>query len=105
MFRTATVAIYEVPRARRIVAGPGRARVLSLRNSRLVLRLDRPGRYRVAVRYSPYWRPTLGCVERAPDGMIRLDAPHAGTVRLRFDVDAKSALEVVAGGPTRACAA
>ena len=105
VFRTPALVVYEVPHARRIVSGPGGARVLSLRNSRMVLRVDRPGRYRVAVRYSPYWRPSIGCVERTRDGMIRLAVPRAGAVRLRFDVDAESALSVLAGGPSRACAA
>jgi hypothetical protein len=47
--------------------------------------VQRPGSYRVAVRYSPYWLPSQGCVEEGPDEMLRLVASRAGPVSLRFD--------------------
>lgn len=103
-FETADLAIYRVPSPRPIVVGPGHPRVLRLTASKLVLGLDRGGAFRVAVRFSPYWRPSSGCVTRSHDGMIRLEAPGAGPVELRFDVDGDKALAAVAGAATRTCA-
>jgi hypothetical protein len=106
VLRTPTVTIYEVPNARPIVVGPGRARVLRLLPARLVVRLERPGRYRVAIRRSPYWHTSSGCLSPSADGMLLLDAPRAGVVTLRFDVDPGRALEQVAGAvDPRVCAA
>ncbi len=49
---------------------PG-ARLVALRRDRITLYVDRTGRYRIAVRNSPYWTASTGCVSRAPDGMLR----------------------------------
>ena len=104
VLRTAHLTVYEVPAARPLVTGPGPANVLELTHTRMSLVIARPGRYRVAVRYSPYWRASAGCVTRGRDAMMRLRVSRAGLVRLRFDVDAGRALAAVAGTPPRACA-
>jgi hypothetical protein len=103
VFRTDSLSIYEVPDPAPIVVGPGRARVLDLRPAKLVIRIARPGAYRVAIRWSPYWHPSSGCLSARPDEMIRLDAPRAGTVVLRFSVDAERALQTMAGTSKRTC--
>ncbi len=54
VFRTPDVSIYRVPRARSIVSGG--ARVLALRQASVVLRVPSAGDYRVAVRWSAFWR-------------------------------------------------
>jgi hypothetical protein len=99
---TANLMIFELPHATPILTGPGRARVLSLTTSRVVLLIGRPGLYRLAVRWSPYWNASTGCVVRGNDGMIRLSARKAGRVSLRFQVQAEQALQVLAGS-TPAC--
>ena len=104
VFRTPHVKVFEVPDARPLVTGAGPARVLRLTESRVVVALSRPGRYRIAVRYSPYWATSAGCLTHGRDGMLRLAAPRGGTVRLRFDVDARKALAAVAGRTVRSCA-
>jgi hypothetical protein len=91
------IAIYSVPRPRPIVTGPGRATVLALRESRLLVHVTRGGMYRVAVRWSPYWHASTGCLSRTPGGMIRLRTPVAATVRIAFDVDPSSLLDAFAG--------
>jgi len=61
------------------------------------MRLTRGGTYRVAVRHSPYWRASTGCLARGADGMVRLTVARPATVRLGFDVDASRALAALAG--------
>jgi len=97
VFATSEVTVFELVGARPIVSGPGTARVLRLTQSHAVLRLARPGTYRVAIRYSPYWKASPGCVWKGADGMMRLVTPRAGTVTLGFDVDAQRALTTLAG--------
>jgi hypothetical protein len=97
VFSTREVSIYAVPRARPIVTGPGRPSVLAFRESRLAIRVSRGGTYRVAVRWSPYWHASTGCLVRSPDGMVELAARTAGIVRIAFDVDVHSLIAAFAG--------
>jgi hypothetical protein len=55
----------------------------------------------VALRHSPYWQASAGCLTRSLDGMLRLTVARPGTVRLRFDVDAGRALAALAGREPR----
>ena len=70
---------------------------------RIDLHVSGPGTYRIAVRFSRFWRPSLGCVSRGGDGMMRLSVPRAGAVGLRFAVDAERALDAVTGERARTC--
>jgi hypothetical protein len=94
---TGNLLIYEVPHARPILTGPGSARVLALSQSRVRLRVGRPGVYRLAVRYSPYWQATTGCVWQGKDDMIRLTVPRAARISLQFRVNAERALQALTG--------
>ena len=91
------IAIYTVPRPRPIVTGPGRPRVLALRESLLLIRVTRGGTYRVAVRWSPYWHASTGCLARTRTGMVTLRMRAAATVSMAFDVDPSSLLDAFAG--------
>jgi hypothetical protein len=95
------IAIYAVPRARPIIAGPGRPEVSVLRESRLLLRVTRGGTYRVAVRWSPYWRASTGCLARTRGGLLLLRTRDAATVRIALDVDAVSLVDAFAGTTPR----
>jgi hypothetical protein len=97
VFATREVSVYAVPKPRPIVTGPGRPAVLALRESRLVVHVPRAGTYRVAVRWSPYWDASHGCLARTQDGMLRLRIAHEATVRISFDVDAGGLLHALAG--------
>ncbi|MGZ4439492.1 MAG: hypothetical protein ACXVZN_03855 [Gaiellaceae bacterium] len=97
VFTTPELTVFELEGARPIVTGPGKARVVRLTQSHALLRLGRPGTYRVAIRYSPYWKASTGCVWNGSDGMMRLVAPRAGTVTLGFDVDARRVMTTLAG--------
>ena len=94
---TRVVSIYAVPNPQPIVTGPGRPTVLAFRESRLRVHLSRKGTYRIAVRWSPYWHTSTGCLMRGGGGMLRLRTPAAATVQIQFDVDASSLLHAFAG--------
>jgi hypothetical protein len=98
------LAVYEVPHATSILTGPPGGRVVSLTESRIVLAAQRAGSYRLAVRFSRYWRPSAGCASRTADGMIRLSIPRPARVSLKFAPNAGSALAALAGARARSCA-
>jgi hypothetical protein len=67
------------------------------------LRVTRPGHYRLAVRYSPYWRAPGICVARRGDGMTELTTRRAGAVALTFDVTVGRALDALRGRTAAIC--
>jgi hypothetical protein len=79
VFRTPNLTVLEVPRPTGIVTGPSGARVVRFSQTQLVLRVARRGRYRLAVRYSPYWHISAGCMFGRHDGLSEVVAPRAGT--------------------------
>lgn len=97
------LTVFAVPEARPIVTGPAPAEVVDVGQGHILIRLERPGRYRVAVRHSPYWRSDAGCIVKGSDGMLVLAAQRAGLVRLEFRVGAKRALAAVVGAAGPAC--
>lgn len=103
-FRSAHTTVYAVPSPRRIVTGPGSARVLALEQDRITVALGRPGRYRIATNWSPYWRAGAGCVWKGADGTVRLAIARAGVVRLELSVNARGALAALEGGSKPRCA-
>jgi hypothetical protein len=104
VLKTPHIQIFAVPRPRTLVSGPPGAAVVAFGRDRLGLRLARPGTYRVAIRYSPYWNASTGCVSTGPDGMLQLQAPHAGPVHLYFQVGASALLRVLLGNAKPICA-
>ncbi len=104
VFHTGQVSVYAVPHPRPILTGPGRGRVLRMTESRVSLVVGAPGTYRLAIRFSRYWEPSLGCAVRGPDGMIRLGVPRAGHVTLSFSPDPGAALAALTGQRARSCA-
>lgn len=100
VFITSTVTVYEVPNAKPIVSGPARARVHVLEEGTMVLSVRRYGVYRVAVRWSPYWRSTAGCLFPSKDGMVRIALARSGYVRLSFKVSPGGALKGAIAGPS-----
>ncbi|HKU55982.1 MAG TPA: hypothetical protein VJP41_03070 [Gaiellaceae bacterium] len=97
VFSTSEVSIYAVPHPRQIVSGPGKPTVLAFKESRLVVRVSRGGSYALAVRWSPYWHASTGCLLPSHNGMVQLQTRRAATVRISFDVDARSLLAAFAG--------
>jgi hypothetical protein len=97
VFHSRRLAIYSVPHPRPIVTGPGAPALLALTQSRIALAVHRGGRYRIAVRWTPYWHASDGCLRAGRDGMLRLATRRARLVRIVFRVDASSALDQLAG--------
>ena len=91
------------PAADRHRPGPGgRARARAEQDHRR--RSARPGRYRVATNWSPYWTTGAGCLSRGADGTVRLTTTRAGIVRLDLSVNAQGALAALEGGSKPRCA-
>ena len=103
VFRTEHVSVYELPKARSIIVGPGMANVEWLWPTRIVFLVDRAGTYRVAVRWSPYWRTRQGCVSRGSDGMLRLTAAQPGLIDLSMSPTLARGLATLAGVDGRRC--
>ncbi len=104
VFSTSQLAVFAVPNPRSILTGPAAGRVLRLTGARVVLELPRPGRYRLAIRYSPYWGAEHACLIRRADDMTTIDATRAGRLELRFHVSAGQALSsVVTGERSHVC--
>jgi hypothetical protein len=97
VFRTPTMTVYAVPSPRPIVTGPGSPRLLGLTDERLRLEVSQGGTYRIAVRWSPYWRASDGCLSSGKDGMLRLRTRAARAVGIVFRVDADRAFEALTG--------
>jgi hypothetical protein len=91
------VTIYSVPQAQPIVTGRGSAELVELAQTHMVLNLSSAGRYRLAIRYSPYWSAAGACLSRGGDGMIQLDALRRGQITLHFKVNAGRALATMIG--------
>jgi hypothetical protein len=97
VFSSRHVWVYELPNATPIVTGPGSASILWLYPARIVMEVQRPGTYRVALRWTPYWRTYQGCVAKGKDGMVNVHVPRAGLVDLTFTVNVQRSLDALAG--------
>ncbi len=103
VFRASHLTVFSVPKPVSLVTGPHPALVKQLGDTTMTLVLGGPGRYRVAVRYSPYWSTTSGCIGEGKDEMLRLTTATAGRVRLAFKVGAVRALETLVGSGPDEC--
>ena len=104
VLRTRHLSIFEVPSPRKLITGPAPARVVALAQTRVSIRVAARGTYRLAIRYSPYWSASSGCLDPGKDSMIRLQAPTAGVVALTFRVNARRALAALQGQRPQTCA-
>jgi len=103
-YRGSTTTVFAVPNPRAIATGPGHPRIVAMTETHVRVRLTRPGRFRLAVRYSPYWKAAGACVEQRPDGMTELISQRAGTVSLGFDVTIRRAIAALGGASAQTCA-
>jgi hypothetical protein len=103
VLRTSQLTIFAVPDPRPLVTGPYPAAVERLGATSIRLRFGGPGTYRVAVRYSPYWHASAGCVARGPDDMLRVSAAARGSMKLSFKVGAARVLQTLVGVDADQC--
>jgi hypothetical protein len=89
VFSSDTGTVYELPDPTPLLSGPGAASLSHFGHDRIEGRLEAPGVYRLAVRYTPYWVVERGgvCFDEAPDGMTLLQAPAPGNFSLSIDED------------------
>ena len=71
--------------------------MLALTQSRVAVSLHRRSSYHIAVRWTPYWHASSGCLRKSEDGMLRLSTRGPRLVQIVFRVDASRALEQLAG--------
>jgi hypothetical protein len=105
VFRNQTAIVYELPGATRMLAGPGRASLSVFGHDRIEGRIDAPGVYRLAVRFTPYWTVGAGsvCTTRAADGMTLLHATQPGGFTLSVEQDAAPIAGRLIGRDSGAC--
>lgn len=96
VFRSRNAEVFSLPHPTPIVVGPDHPAVTRLTQSSIDLRVRRPGRYRVALHYSPYFVVRGACIRRTRAGMILLDVRHAGTLRIAFRLSLERALATLA---------
>jgi hypothetical protein len=91
--------VYELPNATPIATPAGDIEVLRLTSNSVTLRADRPGVYRLRLRYTPYWRVERGAACAAPRKPwgTELRVQRAGLVRLSFDVELGTFVGAVLG--------
>ena len=104
VLRTSHLTIFAVSRPRPLVTGPYAAVVQQLGSTSIRLHFGGPGTYRVAVRYSPYWHASAGCIARGRDAMLRVSAATRGSVKLSFKVGAGRVLQTLVGVDADDCA-
>jgi hypothetical protein len=104
VMKTRHVSIYAVPSPQPLITGPGPASVVGLTETQVTVRAAEAGTYRLAIRYSPYWMASAGCLDPGQDSMIRLRIPAPGTVKLSIHVNARRALDAFAGQRPQTCA-
>jgi hypothetical protein len=88
-YRDQYVTIFRLPNPTPLLqAPPGQhARVLALGHDTLTAAVSGPGRYPLAISYTPYWHatPSGNCIAAAGNGFSELVANRGGTIALRFD--------------------
>ena len=100
VFRSPHLTIFTVPNAVPIVRGPGHPRVVAMKQTEIDLLVTRAGRYRLTVRYSPYFAARGVCITKTTSGMTQLEVRRAGRVHVAFSVTPGRALAALAGGKT-----
>jgi hypothetical protein len=90
VFRTSDWQIYRVPDPRPLLAGASAASVTELEHDSVAGTVASPGIYRLALRYTPYWRLEVGglCLDETADGMTELRVSRAGSFKLQIAVAA-----------------
>ncbi len=101
--RTLHLTVFEVPNPTPLLTGPGNPRLLAVTPDTIRLRLDRPGTYRLAVRYSPYWQGFRGCLAPTSDGMLRLSTSSGGISELKISLSADGAARALTNDDATIC--
>lgn len=95
--------VYEVPNATPIATPVKDITVRTIDGERVTVDVTRPGRYRLRLRYTPYWRVVEGdaCVMPRSDWTTDLRVTTPGTVTLQFQVGLSRVVRTFLGRPAR----
>jgi len=90
VFHTADWRMYEVPNPQPLLTGESGASVEELGHDFVTGSVEEPGTYRLALRYTPYWRVDAGrlCIDETADGMTELRVARTGRFKLRIALGA-----------------
>jgi hypothetical protein len=90
VLRTPNWRIYELPGARPMLTGPGEAEIVRYGHDVIAGTTAATGDYRLAVRFTEYWRVAAGdvCLRESADGLTVLRAAQPGPFRLEISVRA-----------------
>jgi hypothetical protein len=86
------VTVYSVPHPQPIARG-----LRSLTQSKIRIAVEHSGTTRIAVRYSPYWHASHGCLRESRDGMLELSTRVPRVVTIVFGVSTSRALQTLEG--------
>src|SRR5262249_18493122 len=101
VYYTPKITIYSVPAPQSIVTGPDEPRLVSMTQQRIGVEVRSGGDYRIAVRWSPYWHASDGCLPEGAGGMVGPRTLQPRIVTIVFKVNADSALDELAGDQPR----
>lgn len=106
VYRDRNVAIFALLNPTPLLtAPPGRhAAVLGFGHVSMAVRLSGPGRYRLAITYTPYWEVSpqgSACIAKSAQGFSEIVDARAGNITLRFG----PTLMQILGGAAPACRA
>jgi hypothetical protein len=96
VYRSSSVTVFSVPHPQPIAPG-----LVALTESRMRIAVQRAGTVRIAVRYSPYWHASDGCLSEGSDGMLRLTNSAPRLVTIVFDVSASRVVDALEGEQRR----
>lgn len=98
--------IFEVPDATPIATPADAISVRRIDGERVTVHAERPGRYRLRIRYTPYWRIVQGdgCVMPTSSWTTELRVTKPGLVTLQFQVGFSRVVQTVLGRPARCSA-
>ena len=91
VLQTSDWTVYELPDARPLLAGAGEAAITTFASDSVAGSASAAGSYRLAVRFTPYWRVVSGdlCTARLPDGMTELRFERGGPFQLEIALTAR----------------
>jgi hypothetical protein len=92
--------IYELPDPQPLLAGPGDALIATFGHDAVAGSVSAAGSYRLAVRFTPYWRVVEGelCTAEADDGMTELRFRESGAFRIEIALTARGQAVCEEGG-------
>jgi hypothetical protein len=97
VFRSRNEEVFSLPDPTPIVTGPDHPTVVRLTQSSIELHVRQPGRYRVAVHYSPYFVAHGACTTKTKSGLMLVHVSRPGTLRLAFKFTPGRAFAALAG--------